>query len=307
MENDTTLTVENIEYLLIILFLHIYFSYRVAKYGVSKGRTFSLNFIASLIFNPILIFISLKVSKFKKVHDYLDEIKQDVKKWTILAILFLLPVFFIFMLFPATHNYNSLDVVNKDVREVADFISIDENKRSFEGNITILSFLGYNPMGNLTVPLNLKELIYDKFKGFKKFQILAISPIGSEDEIKKLMKELYTYDELKYWGFSFGTEAQIDQLYNSLDSNKKLDEDFATTNIFIVDKDLSQRGRLDDRKATEIEKNKSIYRLNSYDVTKVSELKNKMNDDLRILFTEYRQKRKGNYDSNNRRNENIEN
>jgi hypothetical protein len=32
-----------------------------------------------------------------------------------------------------------------------------------------------------------------------------------------------------------------------------------------------------------------------------------MNDDLRILFTEYRQKRKAGVDSNNRRNENIEN
>ena len=229
-----------------------------------------------------------------------------VRKWVILGVLFFLPVIFLLFLYPSTHNYNSLDVVNKDVREVVDFTSIDENKRSFEGNITILSFLGYDPMGNLTVPLNLKELIYDKFKGFKKFQILAISPIGSEDEIKKLMKELYTYDELKYWGFSFGTEAQIDQLYNSLDSKNKLDEDFATTNIFIIDKDLNQRGRIDDRKATEIEKNKSIYSLSSYNVTKVSELKNKMNDDLRILFTEYRQKRKGNYDSNARRADNLD-
>ncbi|MCH1548487.1 MAG: hypothetical protein L7S44_08025 [Flavobacteriaceae bacterium] len=228
------------------------------------------------------------------------------KKWIILGVLFFLPVIFLLFLYPSTHNYKSLDIVNQNVREVEDFISLDDNKRTLNGNITILSFLGYDPMGNLTVPLNLKELIYDKFKGFKKFQILAISPSGSEGEIKKLMKELYTYDELKYWGFSFGTEAQIDQLYNSLDSYNKLDENFATTNIFIIDKELNQRGRLDDRKATEIEKNQSIYGLTSYNVTKVSELKNKMNDDLRILFTEYRQKRKGNYDSNTRRTDNLD-
>ena len=222
------------------------------------------------------------------------------KKWIILGVLFFLPVIFLLFLYPSTHTYKSLDFVNQNVREVEDFISLDDNKRTLNGNITILSFLGYDPMGNLTVPLNLKELIYDKFKGFKKFQILAISPSGSEGEIKKLMKELYTYDELKYWGFSFGTEAQINELYNSLDSNNKLDDDFASTNIFIIDKELNQRGRLDDRKATEIEKNQSIY------VTKVSVLKNKMNDDLRILFTEYRQKRKGNYDSNTRRTDNLD-
>ena len=32
-----------------------------------------------------------------------------------------------------------------------------------------------------------------------------------------------------------------------------------------------------------------------------SDLKNKMSDDIRILFTEYRQKRKGNFSSTTRR------
>jgi hypothetical protein len=32
-----------------------------------------------------------------------------------------------------------------------------------------------------------------------------------------------------------------------------------------------------------------------------------MSDDIRILFTEYRQKRKGKFDSNNRRIKNLEN
>ena len=43
----------------------------------------------------------------------------------------------------------------------------------------------------------------------------------------------------------------------------------------------------------------------SYNVLEVSELKNKMSDDMRILFTEYRQKRKGKFDSNTRRADDI--
>ena len=39
----------------------------------------------------------------------------------------------------------------------------------------------------------------------------------------------------------------------------------------------------------------------SYNVLEVSDLKNKMSDDIRILFTEYRQKRKGNFNSTSRR------
>ena len=43
----------------------------------------------------------------------------------------------------------------------------------------------------------------------------------------------------------------------------------------------------------------------SYNVLEVSELKNKMSEDMRILFTEYRQKRKGNFSSTTRRAEDL--
>ena len=66
-------------------------------------------------------------------------------------------------------------------------------------------------------------------------------------------------------------------------------------------KNLKQRGRLDDRTDNELEKNKPIYMLTSYDCIEVAEIKNKMSDDLRVLFTEYRQKRKGEFNSDSRR------
>jgi hypothetical protein len=302
MQNESN----DIVYFLIVCSLYIYFSYRVGKYGKSKGRTFSLNFIASLLFNPLLIFISLKFSKFKKVHDYLDEIKEDIIKWIILAILFLLPVSFLLMLYPATHNYNSLDIVKENIVDVDSFTYLDSNNRLLSQNITVLAFPGKMPMENLTVSLNIKELVYDKFKGFKKFQLLMLFPYGSEHQVDELKKELYKYDELKYWGFAFGTPEMINKTYKSLKSNNDLDSLLSSEHVFIVDKDLSQRGRIDDRKPSDIDKGIEVFGLSSYNSTKVSQIKNKMNDDLRILFTEYRQKRKGGVDSNNRRNENIE-
>ena len=96
-------------------------------------------------------------------------------------------------------------------------------------------------------------------------------------------------------------------MHSSLKSSNALNSDLSSPYIFIVDKDLSQRGRIDDRKPSDVDKGVEIFGLSSYNSTKVSEIKNKMNDDLRILFTEYRQKRKAGVDSNNRRNENIEN
>jgi hypothetical protein len=70
---------------------------------------------------------------------------------------------------------------------------------------------------------------------------------------------------------------------------------------------LNQRGRLDDRTENEIEKNKPEYILGSYDCIEVAEIKNKMSDDLRILFTEYRQKRKGEFNSDTRRANDLNN
>ena len=47
---------------------------------------------------------------------------------------------------------------------------VDENLEpvKLEENITVLGFLGKDPMNNLTAASNLKELIYEKFKGVLK-------------------------------------------------------------------------------------------------------------------------------------------
>jgi|TARA_B100000003_G_scaffold102320_1_gene91707 hypothetical protein len=228
------------------------------------------------------------------------------RKWIILGILFLLPVIFLLFLYPSTHNYNTLDIVNEDIKET-DFLNfIDNRKTNFEGNITILNFLGDMPVENITGTLNLKELVYDKFKGFKKFQIISIASLNSEKSLENVKKELLKSDELKYWFFATTTDEEINKIYSSLRSQKELDSSNYTSQVFIIDKQRNQRGRIDDRDDDQIEKNIDLFGLYSYNSIIVSEIKKKMNDDIRILFTEYRQKRKGNFNSNIRRISNLD-
>lgn len=228
------------------------------------------------------------------------------RKWIILGILFLLPVIFLLFLYPSTHNYNTLDIVNEDIKET-DFLNfIDNRKTNFEGNITILNFLGDMPVENITGTLNLKELVYDKFKGFKKFQIISIASLNSEKSLENVKKELLKSDELKYWFFATTTDEEINKIYSSLRSQKELDSSNYTSQVFIIDKKRNQRGRIDDRDDDQIEKNIDLFGLYSYNSIIVSEIKKKMNDDIRILFTEYRQKRKGNFNSNIRRISNLD-
>lgn len=225
--------------------------------------------------------------------------KKSYKKIFILATLFFLPVLFLLFLYPSTHNYNALDIVKENVLDIPD-LKLNSNYK-LENHLTVLGFLGKNPIDNATMALNLKELIYDKFRGFKKFQVLIIVSEGTQEQVKLLRKEIYQHDLLKYWHFVYANEIDIKKIYNSLSAEQDLSANLSTNNVFIIDTELNQRGRLDERTQKEKEKNAPVYGLSSYDCIEISQIKNVMSDDLRILFTEYRQKRKGTFDSASRR------
>ena len=226
---------------------------------------------------------------------------KKVKRNFVLGVLFFLPVTFLLFLYPATHNYTPLDIVNESVLDLQQFTSDSEEQIVLKDHITVLGFLGEHPMDQMIAALNLKELVYDKFKGFKKFQIVLVAPNGTEEATEQLKKEISSYEDIRFWHFVYAEPSVIQNLYNSLKNSSQLDSSLATNAVFIIDKDLNQRGRIDDRTDSEIAKNKAVYGLSSYDCIEVAEIKNKMSEDIRILFTEYRQKRKGKFDSTTRR------
>lgn len=226
---------------------------------------------------------------------------KKVGIYAILGILFFLPVTFLLFLYPATHNYTPLDIVNEDVHDLNGFFSDAEDKVVLKDHITVLSFLGAKPMERLTATSNLKELVYDKFKGFKKFQVVLVVPEGKQNEAEQLRKEISLYEDLRFLHLVYGAPEEIMKVFNSLKHSEPLDANYATDNVFVIDKDLNQRGRIDDRSDNDIEKNAQVYGLNAYNSIEVATIKNKMSEDLRILFTEYRQKRKGEFNSDTRR------
>jgi len=227
--------------------------------------------------------------------------KNQVKRNLVLGILFFLPVVFLLFLYPSTHNYIPLDVVNQNVLELDAFNNESEEVVTLKDNITILCFFGKNPLDYSISASNLKELVYDKFKGFKRFQIVAIMPMGTESQVDELKQKVNNYDDVRFWHYVFGEPNAIEHFYSSLKTKSDLNPDLSSEEVFIVDKDLNQRGRLDDREKKELETNQPPHALYSYNSIDIGEIKNKMSDDMRVLFTEYRQKRKGTFDSSQRR------
>lgn len=227
--------------------------------------------------------------------------KEKLKRYSVLTILFFLPVAFLLMLYPSTHNYEPLEIVHSEVTD----IPLSE-EIMLKDHITVLAFFGSKPIEKAIAGSNLKELVYDKFKGFKKFQIVVIGTEGSESDYDVLNKEIAKYEDLKFWHYVHLPESKINEVYDSLKTDGSLDNNMSTDEVFIIDKDLNQRGRLDDREKREIEANKPLKQLYAYNCIEVAEIKNKMSDDMRILFTEYRQKRKGKFqDSDSRRNSDL--
>lgn len=228
-------------------------------------------------------------------------ISAKVKKPIVLSVLFFLPVLFLLFLYPSKHNYNSLDIIQKRIPELHDFQTEDGDFVQLENHLTVLGFFGTNPMDDATRALNLKELVYDKFRGFKRFQIVILLPKSAIEQAKELNKQLNSFEPLQYWTFAYGSENAVRKVYSTLKSETVLSSNLTSDYVFIIDKERYQRGRLDDRTETQKENNIPVFGMNAYNVLEVAELKNKMSEDMRILFTEYRQKRKGNYSSTTRR------
>lgn len=231
--------------------------------------------------------------------------KNHLRRNIVLGILFFLPVAFLLMLYPAKHNYIPLDIVYGQVAEMEGFTFENNESISLSGHITIIGFLGEDPLKNVIAASNLKELVYDKFKGFKNFQIVIVVPSGTEEQVTELQKQIATYEDMRFWHYAYGTEEGIQKFFESLRSDSELRADLSTDYVYVVDKDLNQRGRIDARDKKEIEAAKPEYGLYAYNCIEVAEIKNKMSEDIRILFTEYRQKRKGNFDSTTRRAEDL--
>ena len=66
---------------------------------------------------------------------------KKVSRYVVLGILFFLPVTFLLFLYPATHNYAPLDIVNNSVLDLDKFTSNAEDKVLLKDHITVLGFL----------------------------------------------------------------------------------------------------------------------------------------------------------------------
>jgi len=215
-----------------------------------------------------------------------------MKKNIVLFVLFILPLVAYLFFASGVNSFISLPTITKNIPDVTTWKTLDSKPVTLTNKITVLGFIGEDVMQRKGNFFNLYEIIYTKYKDFKDFQVVMVLPDGTQNQIQDLLKvDIDKLGTHKGWNFVFASPDEINSFYNKLQLVGKLDASLATPNVFIVDKKRNLRGR-----KGEDQKGKPEYK-EGYNTILVSELYNKMMDDMKVIIYEYRAALKRNHNA----------
>ena len=205
---------------------------------------------------------------------------KNLKKYLILGFLFFFPIFVYVFLSTGINNFAKLPVLTLTVMDIENIEGNTANV-SFKNKISIVAFWGGDVNSKKSEALNLNQKIYKRFNEFQDFQFVLLHNKNDNQAIEDLKSELVSGvgTDLKNWNFIPTTQSNIKMIFESFKTNIELDQSFSTPYVFIVDRDLSLRGRDDDE---------DIGMLYGFDSQSVAEINKKMVDDVKIILAEYR-------------------
>ena len=205
---------------------------------------------------------------------------KNLKKYLILGFLFFFPIFVYVFLSTGINNFAKLPVLTETVMDIEN-IEGNITNVSFKNKISVVAFWGGDVKNKKSEALNLNQKIYKRFYEFQDFQFVLLHDKSDNEAIEDLKSDLVSGvgTDLKNWNFISTTQSNIKMIFDSFKTNIDLDNSFSTPYVFIVDRNLSLRGRDDDE---------DIGMLFGFNSQSVAEINNKMVDDVKIILAEYR-------------------
>ena len=205
---------------------------------------------------------------------------KNLKKYLILGFLFFFPIFVYVFLSTGINNFAKLPVLTETVMDIENIEGNIANI-SFKNKISVVAFWGGDVNNKKSEALNLNQKIYKRFYEFQDFQFVLLHDKSDNEAIEDLKSDLVSGvgTDLKNWNFIPTTQSNIKMIFDSFKTNIELDNSFSTPYVFIVDRNLSLRGRDDDE---------DIGMLFGFNSQSVAEINNKMVDDVKIILAEYR-------------------
>jgi hypothetical protein len=207
--------------------------------------------------------------------------KEEVYKKLVLGVLFIFPLLVYLFFASGKNNFAKLPILSSKIAEL-NLDTFDDNETlRLKDKITVLGYWGGDLQNKKAEALNLNEKIYKRFYEFEDFQFVFLvnqNRIKQVEELKNELREGVGTD-LSKWNFIPTTNEGIKLHFNSLNTPLKLNTEFSTPYVFIIDKDLSLRGRNDD------EDDGTLY---GFDARSVAQINKKMIDDVKVILAEYR-------------------
>ncbi|MBK0370261.1 hypothetical protein [Flavobacterium agrisoli] len=209
-----------------------------------------------------------------------------MKKNIVLFSLFVLPIVAYLFFASGVNSFTTLPVISPKVPDLGNWKSLHNETVTLNNKITILGFGGTNIVNNRGNLFNLNEKIYQRYHKFEDLQFVMICPRGTEKDIQGILDALDDFTDISQWHFVFAPTDEITAYYAGLKLKGKLDSNFGTSNVYIIDKNRNLRGRNDEKDYKE-----------GYDTFHPSELSNEMLDDFKIILYEYRAALKKNHNA----------
>jgi hypothetical protein len=213
-----------------------------------------------------------------------------MKKNIVLFVLFILPIVAYLFFASGINSFTKLPTLTSKIPDFGrNWKDLNGGNISLNNKITVLGFSGTDLLKNRGNYYNLNNKIYERYHEFKDLQFVVVCPLGTENDAKKVLEAIAVATDTKEWHFIFAPKEEIKNYFLQLKLNKdKLNSDFGTPNVYLVDKDRNLRGRK--------VKEKKEYK-EGYDTFHPSELGNEMLDDFKIILYEYRAALKKNHNA----------
>ncbi|AWA29545.1 hypothetical protein HYN48_05275 [Flavobacterium magnum] len=201
-----------------------------------------------------------------------------MKKNLVLFVLFVLPIVAYLFFASGINSFSKLPTVTPKVPDFpSSWKTMEGQEATLTGKITVLGFGGKDILKNRGNFFNLNQKIYERYHAFKDLQFVVVCPEGMQHDVQRILKAMAATTDIAQWHFIFGNEKEISSWFDSLRLKGKLNIDYGTENVYILDKERNLRGRKDPKEYKE-----------GYSMFHPSELSNEMLDDFKIILYEYK-------------------
>jgi hypothetical protein len=202
--------------------------------------------------------------------------KNQTKKFVVLFATFIIPLLFFLFLASGKVNFEKLPILTENVGNIPQTSGV-----SLLDKISVVVFLGEDTtLGSVQQLLNLYQVVYKSTEKYNKFQVVVLVEENPQN-IKKLTSELAFVGgvDLKKWHFVPVSSENTKTLFRGLKVPFELQENNSSSKAILIDETLNLRGRTDDEDTS----NGLLF---GYDMTSVHMLKNKLREDLKVVFYE---------------------